>query len=365
LLYDGTYARDVTGNLREIPDFDPRNRGLWRRSPSRGGARRYGAAVADPVAARRRRLAEELEESGLRASGSEAFHEMLVEEIDHALRPPVHERRVASGGTILEPASDPATWGPGTLLDFTRTPVKEQPLPSVRRFADGLSSWLLLRTDGSAEWLVLDRPAGSERDLGVIASVLETTIVQRHPTGVVRVVGSFGVLRWEGLTWHHEPPISSWIDVVTACPVHGDPDVLAALLDFAVHDLGAGGIGSLLVYRPRDAPGPTVEERLPTPPPLQIRRPTHLAPLRHALGQVDGAAVFDADGGLRQLGVQLVPSREAESSVEAFRGTRHTSGRRYSYDDPLATVIAVSEDGPVSVLRKGAVLGRSDTMGLS
>jgi len=45
--------------------------------------------------------------------------------------------------------------------------------------------------------------------------------------------------------------------------------------------------------------------------------------------------------------------------VEAFGGTRHTSGRRYSYDDPLATVVAVSEDGPVSVLRNGEVLGRS------
>jgi DNA integrity scanning protein DisA with diadenylate cyclase activity len=77
------------------------------------------------------------------------------------------------------------------------------------------------------------------------------------------------------------------------------------------------------------------------------------------LAQVDGAAVFDADGVLRQLGVRLVPSHAAEESVEALRGTRHTSGRRYSYDDPLATVIAVSEDGPVSVLRNGEVLGRS------
>jgi Probable sensor domain DACNK/DisA bacterial checkpoint controller nucleotide-binding len=319
--------------------------------------------MADPVAARRRRLADELEESGLRHAGSEAVHEMLVEEVDRALRPHVHERRVASGGTILEPSSDPDTWGPGTLLDITCKPVRDQPLSSIRRFADGLSSWVLRRVDGPDEWLVFDRPAGSERDLGVIAKVLGATIVQRHPVGVVRVVGSFGVLRWEGLTWHHEPPIDSWIDVVTACAVHGDPDVLASLLDFAVFDLGAGGIGALLVYRPGESPGPAVEERLPTPPPLQIRQPTHLAPLRHALGQVDGAAVFDAGGVLRQLGVQLVPSREAESSVDAFRGTRHTSGRRYSYDDPRATVIAVSEDGPVSVLRKGAVLGRSDTTG--
>jgi len=68
---------------------------------------------------------------------------------------------------------------------------------------------------------------------------------------------------------------------------------------------------------------------------------------------------FDADGVLRQLGVRLVPSATAEDEVEAFGGTRHTSGRRYSFDDPSATVIAVSADGPVTVLRNGAVLGRS------
>lgn len=38
---------------------------------------------------------------------------------------------------------------------------------------------------------------------------------------------------------------------------------------------------------------------------------------------------------------------------------RHTSGRRYSFDDPTATVIVVSEDGPVTVLRGGALLAIS------
>jgi DNA integrity scanning protein DisA with diadenylate cyclase activity len=135
--------------------------------------------------------------------------------------------------------------------------------------------------------------------------------------------------------------------------------VLEAMLEFAVHDLGSLGIGALLVYRPDSRPGPPVEERLPTPPPLRIRKAAHLAPLRHVLAQIDGAAIFDADGVLRQLGVRLVPSREAEQTVEAIGGTRHTSGRRYSRDDPWSTVVAVSEDGPVSVLRNGEVLGRS------
>jgi DNA integrity scanning protein DisA with diadenylate cyclase activity len=102
-----------------------------------------------------------------------------------------------------------------------------------------------------------------------------------------------------------------------------------------------------------------VEERLPLPPPLRIMKAAHLAPLRHALSQIDGAAIFDGDGVLRRLGVRLVPSNAAEESVEPLGGTRHTSARRYSYDDPLATVIAVSEDGPVSVLRNGEVLARS------
>ncbi len=132
--------------------------------------------------------------------------------------------------------------------------------------------------------------------------------------------------------------------------------MLEALLEFAVHDLGSLGIGSLLIHRPDDEPGPAVEARLPTPPALVITHATHLAPLRHALAQVDGAAVFDGGGVLRQLGVRLIPSSTAEADVDPLGGTRHTSARRYSHDDPRATVIAVSEDGPVSVLRAGELL---------
>jgi len=306
-----------------------------------------------------RRLAEELEESGLRLEITDAVRGLVMEEIDQALRPPVHERRIVSTGTILEPTAEPSTWVSGTQLDITHAPLGGQPLPAARRFADGLSSWLLRRTDGTSELIVFDRPAGSERDLGVLAKSLDATIVQRHPAGSVRVVGGFGVLRWEGLSWHHEPPVSTWRAALAAGPAYGDPMVLEAMLRFAVHDLGSNGIGALLVYRPDPGPGPPMEERLPPPPPLRIGQATHLAPLRHALAQVDGAAVFDPDGTLRRLGVRLVPSRTSEHAVPALGGTRHTSGRRYSYDDPFATVIVVSEDGPISVLRNGALLDRS------
>jgi len=316
--------------------------------------------VAQRGTGRLRRLADELEELGLPKKGvSDRFRAMLLEEIDQAMRPEVHEQRVASTGSILEPRADVTDWERGTQLEIARTPVVQQPLGASRRFADGLSSWLLRRADGDDEWVLFDRPAGSERDLVVLSSVLDATIVQRHPSGSVRVVGRFGVLRWDRFSWHFEPPVTTWIDDVIAPPFTGDADVLKTMLAFAVHDLGSLGIGALLVYRPDDEPGPAVEERLPTPPPLQIGTPAHLAPLRHALAQVDGAAVFDAGGVLRQLGVRLVPSAAAEEEVDALGGTRHTSGRRYSFDDPSATVVAVSTDGPVSVLRRGEVLVRS------
>ena len=300
---------------------------------------------------------DERAELGLPLDPSDPVDAILIDEIDQALRPPVHERRTASVGTIVAPLDplDEARLGLGVL----RRPIGAMPLVAARRFADGRSSWILRRDGGPDEWVVFDRPAGSERDLVVLAEVSRGRVVQRHATGAVRIVGAFGVLRHEGIDWHHEPPVSSWVDSISVCPEHGDRHVLDTLLQFAVHDLGSRGIGATLVYRPDPGPGDGYEVRLPPPPPLDVMLPAALAPLRHALAQVDGAAVFDGPGVLRELGVRLVPTPEAEAVVDGFRGMRHTSGRRYSFDDPTATVIVVSEDGPVTVLRGGALLAIS------
>lgn len=304
------------------------------------------------------RLAEELVENGLPHSGEPMVFDLLVEEADQALRPPVHERRVPSSGSIVSPTTDSSTWAEVTGLTIIRTPVMSRTVADARLFADGLSSWLVRRPGGDDEWLMFDRPAGSERDLVVLCTALGAAIVQRHPSGTVRLVGDFGVLRTEGFRWHHEPPVDALLDEVADLELT-DRDVTKALMEFAVHDLGARGIGALLVLRSGVIQSPAIEERLPVPPTLRVGAPFHLAPLRHALNQVDGAAVFDQDGALCQLGVRLVPSLEAENRVDPLGGTRHTSARRYSYDDPSALVVAISDDGPVTVFREGKVLGQS------
>jgi hypothetical protein len=304
------------------------------------------------------RLADELVENGLPHSGEAVVFDLVVEEVDQALRPPIHERRIPSFGSVVNPTTDASTWAAATGLTIIRTPVQRQSLTDARRFADGLSSWLVRRPGGDNEWLMFDRPAGSERDLVVLSEALGAAVVQRHPSGTVRLVGGFGVLRTDGFRWHHEPPVDVLLEVVGGWHLAGR-DATKALLEFAVHDLGAGGVGALLILRSGAIRGSAIEERLPVPPLLRVSTPFHLAPLRHALNQVDGAAVFDRDGALCQLGVRLVPSLDAEDLVDPLGGTRHTSARRYSYDDQSALVVVVSEDGPVTIFRQGEVLGRS------
>src|SRR3954449_3044101 len=133
--------------------------------------------------ARLRRLEEELAEAGFEPGGSATWREMLLVELDYALRPSVHERRVPSVGTIIEPTSETTAWEDGTLLNISRGSLRDYPIEGARRFADGMSSFLVRRLDDDDEFVVFDRPAGSERDLVVLAEALDATIVQRHPSG--------------------------------------------------------------------------------------------------------------------------------------------------------------------------------------
>lgn len=318
---------------------------------------------ADPVRpasngrteARIRRLAEELDEVDPAILAAFADPSALLEELDYALRPVVHEHRVPSYGAIVEPATELGAWPDAAGLTVTRRRVEELRDDTVRLLADGVSSWVVRSRSGVDDLVVFDRSVGSERDLTVLVEATAGAIVQRHPSGLIRAAGSFGVLRRDEFDWHLELPFDRWL----RCAKSALPAILKHLLPFAVHDVGARRIGATLVVTPDGELLPSSEGIYGKPPEFNVGRPADLAPLYHILGQLDGAAVFDEAGTLTALGVRLVPSRAAEAEVAAFGGTRHTSALRYSHDDPGATVIVVSEEGPVTVIQRGEILGRS------
>jgi hypothetical protein len=84
--------------------------------------------------------------------------------------------------------------------------------------------------------------------------------------------------------------------------------------------------------------------------------------LQSVLSQTDRAALVDPDGMVTTLGVGLRSSDLAVSLVDSTGGTRHTSARRFSFDEPSAIVFVVSTAGPVSVFSDGApaAIVRSD-----
>jgi hypothetical protein len=306
---------------------------------------------------RLRRLGDELEEEVGSVLTAVTDTGVLLDEVDYALRPPRHERRVPTYGAIVLPTVPVAAWTTVTGLHAEVRPTATRDDHDVRRYADGLASWTLRSNAGVDALVVFDRSAGSERDLVVLAEATGAVLVQRRPDRGVRIVGPFGVARWDESSWHVEPPLGSWLERASSGLTDRETTMLEQLLRFAVHDLGAAGIGALFVFG-GGASG-LVEERLAPPPPLRLDHPSDLGPLRHVLAQVDGAAFVDSAGILRRLGVRLIPSASAEDAIDALGGTRHTSARRYSADDPDAIVIAVSEAGPVTVFRDGRVIGRS------
>ena len=310
-------------------------------------------------AARLRRLREELVDEAPGVIESSTEGEEILDELDYALRPARHERRLPTYGSIVLPTVEVTGWAAisGLHPELSRTTTRQD--DDVRRYADGLTSWTVRSSTGIDALAVFDRSAGSERDLLVLAEATGATIVQRRPDRGVRLVGTFGVARWDSAGWYLERPVGAWLRRASCGLADDEAVVLDRLLRFAVHDLGAAGIGALLVLGGRGEGG--IEHRLAEPPPLRLDRPTDLGPLRHVLAQVDGAAFFDSHGVLRHLGVRLVPSTSAETDIAPLGGTRHTSARRYSSDDATATVVAVSEDGPVTVLRVGEIVGRSRT----
>ena len=136
-----------------------------RRRSARGAGRRLGA----------RRLDRLDDRVGRR---------LVLTELDYALAPA--RPRAARAERRGDHRADDARRSSGSSArssTVTRRPVEAMPLTGARLFADGLSSWLIRRATGDDEWAVFDRPAGSERDLVVLAESMGATLVQRHPNG--------------------------------------------------------------------------------------------------------------------------------------------------------------------------------------
>ena len=304
------------------------------------------------------RLLAELRDEGVPALDGAPDGLGSLVELSYALRPHVHEGLVPTYGAIIAPSP--------VLADADLMAVHGAHLIAVggldvrfaRRFADGTTTFALRAPDGISHVVCFQRDMSAEYDLVGLQASMGGLIVQRHPGGQVRVFGPSGVVRWDGISWHHDPPLGAWLRRLAASAPHLPVDDMRSVLRFAVHELGGRRIGSTLIWRPLDPDPPDrrVERLVHNVPTLSLARSGEAAAIAHALAQTDGAAIFDGDGRLLSIGVRLAPSASAESTITAMSGMRHTSALRYSHDDRHCVVIVVSDAGPVSLMHAGDVI---------
>jgi hypothetical protein len=306
----------------------------------------------DVAAGRRERLRHELRDEGVWLPPDDGHRELVLAELDYARHPHAHEGVGPRYGAILGPRH--ASLGivtPVSVLD-----VGDTSLDVVRRLADGRSSFVA-RTVGCRDRLLcFDRTQEYESSAVQVAVATDAIVIQRLDRGWVRLVTPVGVATWDGIQWENKLLSVRIAELVHPTLATADPAVLAGILEFAVHWLGAGRIGATLVWRldgdPHDLPhlGFGAEVGIP---PVSLTNRAHYPAVLSALAQYDRAALVDDVGGVRTLGVHLRTSERSRNEIAPFGGTRHSSALRFSADAPNAALVVVSSHGSLSVFWHG------------
>jgi hypothetical protein len=302
-----------------------------------------------------RRLHSEMVDDGVILEADERVLALVLDELEYARRPPLFERRAPIYGAIVVP-DDRSLIESGELVDLID--LDDMPLDVARRFADGRSAYLVRQPGRSLLLACFRRSVQYEADLVEIESDIGAIIIQRTVMGVTRAFLETGTVEWSGYRWSRRPNARSQHEALQPLLPGVDKPVLAGLLELAVHWLSPARVGATLVLPgDHDETGLDLDYSVVAPP-LSVTTRYHYPALFAALMQTDLATIVGADGSVRRLGVGLRTSPEAGAAVDHERGMRHRSAARYTFDQPDALAIVVSEDGPVTVFHKGHPLSQ-------
>lgn len=298
------------------------------------------------------RLREELADANVALPGAPDEVDLLLTELEHAWRPPVFENRSLIYGSLVLPGERSLVKIDNLveLLDL------EMPIEQARRFSDGRSAFVVRRADGSNQLACFRRTVQYEADLIDIEVATGAAIVQRTIMGVTRVFTPTGVVEWTGHRWTHRPSARVYLPAVRNAVPEASSGVLQGLLDLAVHWLSPARIGATFLVdidpREEDDHGLDLSAALPSPS-LSVLERHHYPALFAVLAQTDLATLVSVDGDVGMLGVGLRSSAASEAAIHLDAGMRHRSAARYTWDHEHTVAFVVSEDGPVTLFRRG------------
>jgi hypothetical protein len=306
----------------------------------------------DAQARRIERLRHELIDEGIWGHDDDPGTPLLVTELDYARHPHRHEGTAARYGAIIAAGDPPSkTMLPPELID-----IDGASLDVVRLLADGRSSFGVRIVGGGDRLVCFERTREYESSAVHLATNGNGLIVQRLSNGWIRLTTPHRVATWDGVGWSIKALSHRQVERVLDEIGWHDETLVANLLELCTHWLGAGRIGTTIVWRPGgDARelGHLGFNSAVDVPPLDLHNRNHFAAMLNALSQFDRAAIVDGDGRISQVGVQLWSSDVSRRNIPSHRGTRHTSALRFSADAPEAVVFVISSSGTLTICRAG------------
>lgn len=291
----------------------------------------------------------------------EAIAHLAIEEIAYALYISPHEGIRPPYGCLIS-VREPEPNDAATAVS------DERQLMDARRLADGREI-ILWRT---IEGLLFTHDARLIDELSAIRFVqtVDGILVTRLASGVIHVVSRMGVLTCDYREWKLRPSATKTLSRLAVSEFRLPTDGLTfasllSLLELCCHRLSPLGIGATFVVPLHGSADGIVEAlkdngRSPVVE-LNAFDAGSQIQIRNLLAMSDGACIVAQDGSLLRYEAKLTFSETSVAHVQQHGGTRHTSAKRFTYDNEHVIAVVVSADGPVTMFSDGCKLASFDT----
>lgn len=304
-------------------------------------------------------LKAELEQNGIADWLPELIgQEALLCELNYALCPLVHEGRIQPFGFIsmTHSACLPEQYA-----------LVQVDLADARRLANGCHSFLLFLGGEFQGVLLLDQKVEAEWELVDFQQRRGGILCKTNIHGITQIFCDKGVLQHQLRRWYKTPSVQQMAQNIIRLFPQLDPEQLQSILDFCLYELSPGKVGTILVWYLEPLTAPALDLLLPQTrwqqrPNIELKIGPAMvnAVLQHVVRYTDGAVILDQAGVILGVGAHLKYSSASVQAISAYKGTRHTSARRFTYDCPLTIAFVVSDDGSVTVFAAGKIIAVSE-----
>lgn len=294
-----------------------------------------------------------------------------LDDIHYALTPPVHEGHYPPYGAIFiahetllssTPSEPPipdidvpvptqySAPRPSRMIELRATQVQQ-----ARLLADGRHAFMV-RTPTAAHLAYFPQDVGAEFALSSLVLKTGGRVVQRDRSGLVRLFTHTAIHYHRERRWKSMPSMDGDIShLLIQPPMSNLLDLMPSLLHFAYYHLSATGVGATFIWCLHERvleKHPISDEQDIRWAQLNVMRREDMPALANLLAQKDLATLVDPDGNVVAAGVELKPGVTPDF-LPKHNGSRHSSARRYSFEQHEAVVVVVSADGPVTVFTDG------------